>query len=95
MLIPMPDITITVTADHIARGKPSKECACPIALAMSEQIDGCEFVRVGLAVAEWVDRDRLTHVAYMPESVNVFIIRFDGRMPVDPFSFVAQSIMRV
>jgi hypothetical protein len=81
----MRTVRVEVTAEDIERGVPSSCSACPIAIAAT---------RAGL------DRPNYYAEKYIffgepgerlkvevPEAARLFALRFDGRVPVRPFSF--------
>lgn len=81
------NIFIQVKQEHINRGQRHTATACPIALAISEQLGteaivGPEFANVVLSDLE-LQRFRL------PRSAVRFIRRFDQGEPVAPFRFRA------
>lgn len=84
-------VTISVTAEDIAKGKPGQACDCPIwhaiarALPWLPQSDDDGLFSVGpLGVCgigsglESID---------LPQEVYSFIGRFDSVLPVEPFEF--------
>jgi hypothetical protein len=81
--------TVTVTAEHIAKGQPRSAFSCPIAFALEDALPGtnCYAGRDNLTVyahggcAPWSVRVR------HPDSVLKFIRAFDSGLPVEPFTF--------
>lgn len=76
----MKRLKVTVTRDHIKRGKPGESEYCPIALALKGM--GKRHVQVGEVCCCW---DGGT--ADLPLKSTKFIERFDAKKPVKPFSF--------
>lgn len=71
---------ISVTQEHIKKGKPRAHCACPVALAIKEVTPWCpmvdsKFVEFGSFVMD------------LPQEVTTFIDLFDHGHPVEPFEF--------
>jgi hypothetical protein len=95
MSLPM---TICVTAEHIAKGKPEQCSKCPIALAILAAFPVLASVAVN---PEWAsvervagdDPDVLFLDAELPQAARDFIAAFDqpsewhGPSPVHPFEF--------
>lgn len=73
-------ITVSVTAEDIAKGKPCSCGHCPVALA-TQRATG-QYVE---ASGSYVDSE--THWAEVPASVARFISRFDSQCAGKPFSF--------
>jgi len=78
--------TITVTAEHIARGVADSCDHCPVALAIREALPhgpglwvDSAHVTVGKP-GHWTEVD-------LPDTVTHFIEAFDGGDPVRPFTF--------
>jgi hypothetical protein len=78
--------TISVTAEHIAKGRPGDCRFCPVALAVEDAFPGTNC---------WVARDTLTLYSNgrqrlrvpHPGTVLKFIRAFDSADPVEPFTF--------
>jgi hypothetical protein len=78
--------TITVTAEHIAKGVPESCRHCPVALAIKDALPGIELIAVddtrvhlgGAACDVKID---------LPPAAQHFIEAFDCDDPVEPFSF--------
>lgn len=75
-------MTIRVTEANIKEGHRGSCRQCPVALAMLRA--GLLFAYVGPYMTWW---DGTKHQVAIPEAVREFIFRFDGDMPVWPFSF--------
>jgi hypothetical protein len=83
---------ITVTADHIASGRPGESCLCPIALAIADAVRDlpssghAPHVTVSsfdvIVKLTWTDWR-----AELPGSGQGFIAAFDAGAPVGPFTF--------
>lgn len=72
---------ITVTEEHIRRGRRRACSACPLALAISEAVG----MRMEVGVlSTWCDPAKLIT---LPEEAQEFIDRFDRGRKVHPFSF--------
>lgn len=73
---------VRVSQKHIARGLVGSTTSCPIALAVQEQCQG-----------KWVVWDSFVHTSnprrsiQLPRRAQKFIMDFDGRLPVKPFTF--------
>ena len=82
--------TITVTAEHIARGDRKTCSTCPIALAFDAAIPEAVNLSVTWGYASvWLDLGKaVTYV--LPPAAREFIEHFDGGLPVSPFTFEAQ-----
>lgn len=88
----METITINVTENHIKRGRRLSPTACPIALAIKEQVG--DHPIVGGAAYWTVSKRRFlvtkrqSFTAELPMSAMLFMARFDtaGR-GLSPFSF--------
>jgi len=81
----MTTITIDVTTEDIAMGKPTNCHACPIYLAVVRAMPHLNrFLLDVTGVSVRYDRGRL---ASLPESAQDFISRFDAGQWVRPFSF--------
>lgn len=72
---------ITVTAKHIKNGKPKKVSVCPIALSLKEQFPNKRICVEGYVI----------HIGNLSFSVSErarkFILKFDQKLPVKPFTF--------
>jgi hypothetical protein len=74
-------MTITVTADNIAHGKPCEPRHCAVALALTDQLGGQWFVDTPSA---WGSGHRYID---LPPEVDRFIQRFDAGREVEPIAF--------
>lgn len=80
-------LTVTVTAEHIQRGKRLDCARCPIALATRPLLVGCEEVEVFATHVEIrVAPGDLVHTQ-LPHEASLFVARFDGGLYVEPFTF--------
>ena len=83
------NVTIEVTADDIAKGKPCEAVECQVFLAASRALP-----EVRLAVGPetlWIGEsfcDRAGWDAPLPDVAVGAIHRIDNGQPVEPFSFV-------
>lgn len=79
--------TITVTAQHIAKGGRDSYRRCPVARAVSEALPGVELVAVDSARVSlgfgWPQYREID----LPDAATRFIEAFDLGDPVEPFSF--------
>ena len=73
-------LTITVTADDIANGKPGQGTSCPVALAAYRA--GVPEALVGPRVIRYKGR-----FVPLPRSAIRFVRSFDRGRPVKPFRF--------
>lgn len=88
---------LTVTQKHINKGKREKECFCPIAQALKEQLDipqdadfhSSEYVEVGDEYAFVYVNGRETRKYKLPKKASKFVVNFDdlGHKAVKPFTF--------
>lgn len=77
---------VTVSQAHIDRGTPLTCGFCPLALALQEQTGERWHVIAPFAVPNVRLCDATARVPLPPEATR-FIERFDGDLPVEPFSF--------
>jgi hypothetical protein len=81
--------TISVTAEHIAKGERDSCRFCPVARAISEALPDIELVAVDSAYASFGHPDawpRCREIA-LPDPATRFIEAFDAGDPVKPFTF--------
>lgn len=71
---------INVTQSDIDNGKKDSCVACPIALALN-RIAPCRVFKQGIAIYSTF------RIVPIPQSVKMFIQKFDAGLPVQPFSF--------
>ncbi len=72
---------IKVTQEHIERGRPKSDWACPIACALHEQ-------RPTFEVSVGCYKTLINKVMYaLPAKARDFIDDFDSGKPVTPFEF--------
>jgi hypothetical protein len=80
---------INVTQEHINNGIPTKCGLCPVALAINDVLNNTyyhayvyhneiDIANNSFAVKQSFD---------LPESVKLFINKFDKNLPVEPFKF--------
>lgn len=90
-------VTVDVTREHLASGRPGDCCRCALALAVIDAIEGAEAARV-----YYVSRDDIradvtlagggqVGLAFPPEIVPV-LAAIDAHRPVAPFSFTAEVL---
>jgi hypothetical protein len=84
------NLLIKVTEEHIAKGKPGKCGACPVALAFLEQVPKCSSIDVNYErIAAIIDGEH--HRGQLPSTAVTFIddLDFRGREApgVKPFTF--------
>ena len=91
------DVTINVTREHIAKGKPFSTRFCPVALAVkeiaSERME-VETSSVGVVTStfsvyfvHYTEKEVFRYHIPLPYDAEKFILDFDNRKPVYPFSF--------
>lgn len=82
----MPDLTVQITADHIAAGVATKCERCPAALALTEATGVQWYVDryYAFPVNHVHDRERWWR---LPDELVCFIARFDTGEPVEPMAF--------
>lgn len=80
---------ITVTAGHIADGRPSGCSDCPIALAVHDAFPHASDIRVSAASIYMSDAGRHVHIP-LPDEAADFIVSCDDQNPVEPFSFTVE-----
>jgi hypothetical protein len=77
---------ISVTKEHIKKGKPTFPSACPIALALKD---------AGFTTPIVIDtfmREEEADIYYdLPRSCSRFIRRFDTKKSVKPFNFILKE----
>lgn len=87
--IVFPDtITVTVTADDIAKGEPEECGSCPIAIA-AMQIDGVVEAAVYPQRMTIWSADRMAREYHLPDDAQIFVAAFDLNLDVEPFTFEA------
>ena len=74
---------VTVEQSHIDKGMPGVSGFCPIALALSDSLDG--FWSVGMVVVERLPRNG--RCFSLPPEARKFVRDFDGGFLVNPFEF--------
>jgi hypothetical protein len=91
--------TITVTAEHIAEGKPDNCRDCPVALAIlaampdarrvsvMQSLEGRTYTQIRVIPDSTRPANRTTLEADLPAEVARFVRAFDHGEPVEPFSF--------
>jgi hypothetical protein len=79
-------MNITVTQDHIDKGVVSSCALCPVSLALLAI--GYEQVTVFLHLCSFLSKaeGKIFHCK-LPTIVTDFIVKYDKREPVSPFSF--------
>jgi hypothetical protein len=83
-------ITVDVTREHICDGRSGDACECPVALALKSIFPYAQRVTVGRNILMVKHYRRIYFTFYvMPQSVQDFILAFDGggSGPLAPFSF--------
>ena len=76
---------VKVTQEHIDKGRRRATSACPIALALKEQL-GHEVVVGEFSTYIGINSDSIP----LPRSAQRFVARFDRGKPVKPFNFRVQ-----
>lgn len=76
--------TITVTEEHIKKGKRQSCIECPIALAIN---DAAVFSTRAVVKHVSVREDNSLLTIPLPRKATSFIYHFDAAEPVEPFSF--------
>jgi hypothetical protein len=88
--------TVTVTAEHIAKGEPRSAFSCPVVFALEDAFPGtiCYAGRYDLTVYSgggFPPSLRHPHTMRLhvphPDSVREFIRALDSDLPVEPFTF--------
>jgi hypothetical protein len=86
--------TISVTAEHIARGAPECEWGCPVALAILDAVPGIAAIAVNGGYVGTADirlHDGRVLELQLPEEARLFISDFDGldepQATIQPFTF--------
>lgn len=90
MIAPGTVTTVTVTADHIKRGKACQSAECPIALAIIDQgVPPGQHVGITSDTARIWEKSKVRLRAHLPLRAQAFIDDFDDRGPgaVAPFFF--------
>lgn len=91
---------IQVTQDNIDKARPSTKCACPIALAVKDELianhefsnkEGSSWASIDNDKGRAVEhrRDRLKF--NLPESAQQFIRERDEKKAVKPFEFTVEA----
>lgn len=76
-------VTVKVTRKHIAAGKPSHACECPIALALKDKgFSSVEVWRHG-----WYPEPSTGGCAMLSKKALDFVDLFDNERPVKPATF--------
>lgn len=76
-----------MTQEYIDNGKRRQGDSCPIALAISEQVEEASFVSVGTCSAYYYDRALNNHFIKLPDEAKSFVTKFDKGELVEPFEF--------
>jgi len=80
--------TITVTAEHIAKGKPGECNCCPVALAIKDAFPGIADVAVGpCEIGIQLELDGPWAELEPPSDVVLFILLYDTGDRAQPFTF--------
>ena len=90
----MKTITINVTKEDIARGRPRRPNSCPVALATQRALDasvsaGCIAV-TGIECSILEEHGEYSYYA-LPDSARAFIKNFDNEKPGKPFRFAMKK----
>jgi hypothetical protein len=89
-------VTVSVTQEHIDRGRPGQCAACPIALALAEAMPYATHIEVygspddGTPAFAEVWSGALKCHFRLPAEADAFIAAFDDEHPVAPFTFVVE-----
>jgi hypothetical protein len=78
---------IQVTQQHIDKGRGGSCTSCPVALALNDAGFTRAWVSPSTLRSNWRNGGSIREFFPVPDSVLVFINRFDAGLPVDPFSF--------
>lgn len=86
-------VTVSVTQEHIDHGERMRCNRCPVALAIMDAIPDVSNANVdtlGWAALHYGG----SHFAGMalPPEVTDFVLAFDARRPVSPFTFTAEVL---
>ena len=76
-------LKIKVTQEDINNGEPCETMSCPVALALSRQLNLFNPVYVSYSYFSTDNK-----YVYLPRSVKRFIHRFDSGEEVKPFNFI-------
>jgi hypothetical protein len=85
----MTSLLVTVTLDHIRRGKRGKCGECPGALAIMEAAPTL-FAAVAVnthSIDLWFMSPKYRRIALTPQPLRAFVKLFDAGNSVEPFSF--------
>jgi hypothetical protein len=94
-------VTVPVTAQHLAKGRPGRCRECPLALAVVDAIEDAKaaYVHYDSRDGEPADvhadvalADGSTLILGLGPDVARILARIDARKPVEPFSFVAEVL---
>lgn len=85
-------LTVEVTQDDIAAGKPEEALSCPIALAVCRQLGVNAELNADVGTVDvennlWIHDEDISYVYPLPDEARDFIANFDIDGPVDPFKF--------
>ena len=86
-------VFINVTQDDIDKGERSDSCKCPIALSLKRGLPLCP-LEVCESFIYFEDAGIRWCCTAVPDSVLLFIDRFDNGAPVAPFSCLAEFFQK-
>ena len=78
--------TVNVTQDKLDEGEPGNSCACPVALAILQDVPDVEHVQVDDSIQIRFFTGDTVRI-HTPEPVAKLISDFDNGVRVSPFSF--------
>ncbi len=93
MTVTLTEITVTVTQEHIDRGRRRGCSDCPVALAILAAVPGLSGVDVmnpDLGYTLLFDGSGGASTLKLPQPACDFIYRFDAGLDVSPFTFAAE-----
>jgi len=82
------NVTVTVTAEHIAAGRREDCERCPIALAVAEVFPGGPYVDEFACIITAGDGSETEFD--LPDEAREFVEAFDNGQPTAPFTFTAE-----
>ena len=83
-------LQVNVTQEDINRGKICMPMNCPVALAVTRAVPNKEVVVSSFKVTTHTDDPNDIEIAELPEEATAFILAFDNKKSVTPFSFTVE-----